>query len=674
MLATPITQDSKHELDLSPSLKPPTENNLIDASITNNTNNNNNGNQISTTVKIENDNALSEIRDDDEDDDEDDDDTTKRIEIGKSVTIFQKILGKKWDAYQIALSLFIVGRLSREELMEDISFVLENEETSKMHNQLLLSILANCYREEPFDGVTSSVFGNASKKRKSGTTSSQYEKLKKDILSLSIRERIRIKGITKDPTKRSVIQNSMAMSRQALVPKVPIVTNNHHQQQVNNNSNSTTSLNGSPKSNDANIQQQSVNKTNTLEMTMIAVKDILDMVNEPLCSETYELPERKRMRDIMLGLARERGLLGGVSMKAVDVLYLGLQYHLKSIISNIIDNMKVKESLDDDDDATNLEIETGMINVRDTNIEDKDDDADNDDDYDVDQNNEYHGDEVTNENEISNEDNEATENNENEDKDSEDKDSKNKNENENNEKDKEEENENEDEDDGATTITSSSTRKLNESEDTKDENLSEVNNDNEVTLETTNAEENVVLNRDKSEDTKLEKENNIQNTNEPIENDDTKKHTLDENKDSRTKRRKFTITTEDVFDSFSLTPYTIQPYGTLDLLIDNKLKNDDDYDIIAEEVMESKRQNNSMWAEIDRVITDTGFNGLNSYIIPNKLSDISHLLKPNERIGDPNAAGSGSESSNTNLALRDKDIGTPNELSWVINDLLAEDP
>jgi transcriptional coactivator HFI1/ADA1 len=480
----------------------------------------------------------------------------KRVEISKFVKKFQQKLGDEWDAYQIAVSLFIVGKLSRNELIEQIAPVLENKETKHMHNQLLMSMLANCFKREPLDGISSSIFGNSSKKRQSTNKSSQYENLKKDILSLSIRERVRIKAITKESGKKGIMQNVMVMSRQALIPKVPIVTNHLKNNNIENlktndvnagpNSGTNTNLNGSPKSvtntsnsdigSNDNASTGNNISSNNLEMTLISVKDILDMINEPLCTESFEFPERKRLRNFMLGLIREHGLLGSVSMKSVDVLYLGLIYHMKSIITNLIDNVRI-----------NTEIDSSKFDK------------------------------------------------------------------------------------------------------------------NEMAADTySTAESSSCIGK---------------------------------------KRKRITITVEDLLDSFSLTPHMIQPYGTIDYLLDTKLKNDDDYDIIYREFLTSNHQHttycttnmkntgvkitntsnvnntktNDIWDEIERVITETNYNGQENYVFPNKITDISHLLKSHKTIEQEKISNPNDPVPKINLALKNKEIGTPDELAWVLNDLLGEE-
>ncbi|KAH3662548.1 hypothetical protein OGAPHI_005800 [Ogataea philodendri] len=237
--------------------------------------------------------------------------SSRRIEIDNLVVEFQKKLGKNWDVYQVTVSMFLVGKLSRSELMEELDQILDKT-TVRFHNQLLLTNLANSLRDEPLDGTSYSGFGNQqlSKKRKAGTKSSQYELLKKDILSLSIRERRRLKGIKRESGKRGMVNSVIALTRQAIVPKVPIVTNNE------------SSISG-----------------NTSQWA----QDVLDGFQTPLCSETYELPDKTHLDSRVLGIAREHGLVGPVGEGVSDVLSLGLEYHLKLLIERAMDMVRLRQ-------------------------------------------------------------------------------------------------------------------------------------------------------------------------------------------------------------------------------------------------------------------------------------------------------------------------------------------
>lgn len=366
-------------------------------------------------------------------------------DVGSIVSRFQKLLGAKWDRYQTSISLFLVGKSTREELLLEIDDVLANPLQRKLHNQLLVAMLANSFKSHPMDGIGGG-FGSQ-RKRKNMSKSSQWDEIKKVVLSLPIKERMRIKAITRESGKRGLTSNIIVQTRQALVPRIPIVTSSSQELQNKN-----------------------------LARTMVSVKDILDMVNAPLSTEAYELPERTALRDRMIGSAREYGILGSVSLKAADVLYLGLQHHLKSIISSTLDT---------------------------------------------------------------------------------------------------------------------------------------------------------VISRS----------------------------------DNKPGKRTIHLTMEDMFDMFTLAPHMIEPYGSMDLLTDSMLKNDDDYDILTryKELVEPSL------VESEHII-NTGPGGP-VFVVPEKISPISYLLKPKSSIKQEPQALQGSQGSSQYTS--ESTLGTPEELQWLINDLLA---
>lgn len=232
-------------------------------------------------------------------------------DVGAIVGVFQKRLGaERWAQYQGHLSAFLTGRTTRQELLLASQDVLQTKQHRKLHNRLLLAMLAASFKAQGRgDGGAQGGFGSQ-RRRKTQKGGSQWEQLKQVVLSLPIRERMRIKAITREAGKRGLTSNVIVQTRQALVPKVPIVTGNTPEIQNRN-----------------------------LARTMVSVKDILDTLNAPLCTESYELPERTVLRDRMLGTAREGGVLGTVALKAADMLYLGLQFYLKEIVSAAMDNV-----------------------------------------------------------------------------------------------------------------------------------------------------------------------------------------------------------------------------------------------------------------------------------------------------------------------------------------------
>ncbi|CDK29611.1 unnamed protein product [Kuraishia capsulata CBS 1993] len=235
-----------------------------------------------------------------------------RIEIENLVNEFQKRLGKNWDGYQIAVSLFLVGKLSRQELVEELDGILDAR-TIKLHNQLLLANLANSVREGPIDGISTAGFGGSSlgKRRKdSRKNSSQYERLKKDILALPIRERRRIKGITREAGKTGMVNSCITLTRQSMLPKVPIVNNKE------------TGIAG-----------------NTIQWA----QDVMHGFQTPLATETFEIPDNDSLKARMLWIAREHGLIGQLNDQVVEFLLHALETHLRGLVESVIDVVKYRK-------------------------------------------------------------------------------------------------------------------------------------------------------------------------------------------------------------------------------------------------------------------------------------------------------------------------------------------
>ncbi|CCH41113.1 Transcriptional coactivator HFI1/ADA1 [Wickerhamomyces ciferrii] len=239
---------------------------------------------------------------------------SKRIEVETLVKDFKKKMGNNWDKYQTTISAFLIGRLSRGELTAVLSELLTDSKLVRMHNQLLLANLANALRDGPNSASANSGFGGigSNKRKKDGRVkaSSQYEKLKKDIMNLPIRERRRIKTITRESGKRQMANSALTLTRQSLLPKIPYVNDK-----------------------DKNLTG------NTVEWT----QDISHGIQTLLSTETYSLPDHENLRSRMLGIAREHGLTGTVDKGAVDLVYIGLENYLKGIVEQAIDTVRYRK-------------------------------------------------------------------------------------------------------------------------------------------------------------------------------------------------------------------------------------------------------------------------------------------------------------------------------------------
>lgn len=243
--------------------------------------------------------------------------SSKRIEVENLANDLQEKLGSSWDNYQTTISSFLVGKLSRKELTLILNDLLVDPKMVRMHNQLLLANLANALRDGPNSQTAKSGFGsnNTNKKKKNDRVkaSSQYEKLKKDIMALPIRERHRIKTLTRESGKTRMVTSMLTATRQSLLPKVPFVTDQENKDNIKP-------------------------KGNTAEWT----QDITHALQSLLGTETYSLPDMDVLKTRMLGIAREHGLIGNISKDALDIVYLGLETYLKQIIDCAIDTVRYR--------------------------------------------------------------------------------------------------------------------------------------------------------------------------------------------------------------------------------------------------------------------------------------------------------------------------------------------
>ncbi|EJS41495.1 hfi1p [Saccharomyces arboricola H-6] len=305
----------------------------------------------------------------------------QRIDLGAMIEELTSLLGKEnWTKYAQIISLFILGKLSRKELSNELELLfspslvnLENPNTNhrhslvRLHNQLLLGIFANSLRENPLgrNGNESSWgFGNGSnnsnnKLKKINKHNSQIEVYKKIVMSLPISDRNRLKMITKEAGKRGFIFCSVFQARLNNIPKIPIVTNPESLKRV---------------------------KSNNLKTPLEWSQDIMNGFNVPLASESYSLPDTDSFYLRMVGIAREHGLVGTVDARCVELISLALDQYLKNIIEFTIDTVRYRRKKYSDYYDLN---ESGLYKsvsemaadkIKQSN-DDKDDGDDGDDDY-----------------------------------------------------------------------------------------------------------------------------------------------------------------------------------------------------------------------------------------------------------------------------------------------------
>lgn len=237
----------------------------------------------------------------------------KRLELERHIREFQSKLGNDWEKYHETLSLFLIGKLSRPELIKVITPLLKNG-LLKYHNKLLLLNFANSLRDGPLDFLNEfASFWNKKAGKATKVKSTQYEKFKQNIMGLPIKERRRIKNITRDSGKRGKLNAGITLTRHTLLPKIPMIQDKEQQQlQVNNL-----------------VQWQ---------------QDVVNGINTPIATENYEIPDYDNLSRRVLMTMREYGLTGGLNAGVLEVLSLGLESHLKNIMESAIDVAKYRKN------------------------------------------------------------------------------------------------------------------------------------------------------------------------------------------------------------------------------------------------------------------------------------------------------------------------------------------
>lgn len=315
----------------------------------------------------------------------------RRIELAPLIKEFREFLGEKvWCEYYSTLSRFILGKLSTTEFRFFIQrnftkYELEKLKSSKQiqenanyeqkfikyHNKFLIAQLANAFKDAPDpSSVSNEGFGflntlsdgthrkNLKLINSSTNSNDEREILKRTVMGLTIKERKRIKHISKNTDPRICFAidkfslGMVAQDRYELLPKVPAILQHEAstgQSSMKLNSASDTTLSKNSK-NDKNINLLPKDKKEEIPVTPttpgsslnnIATysNEILEGIQAQLASELYELPANSHLHTRITGIMRESGLLGTLDNNTVKMIQMGLESYLKNIIEAAIDTV-----------------------------------------------------------------------------------------------------------------------------------------------------------------------------------------------------------------------------------------------------------------------------------------------------------------------------------------------
>lgn len=327
---------------------------------------------------------------------------SSRIDVDSLMNEFRQELGaERWENYRDSLTHFLMGKLSRAELVRCLREQLGlNGAAMKNHNTLVLSLLTNACREAP-PGAESSLAdwkANTRGKSKHSGMEASNDLLHKEILSMPVRERRRIKNIAKDAPNYlrdplfALPNMDLEASRYAMLPRIPIPVDqsrlgaNEGAGGPNGNVNGGVGANagaGASASAGGNLRagpggvgalngsrnaagsaaaaaaaaagvasdnrREKEKDSNPLMDPLLNLhpgrssgpltwtQDIIQGFETPLISESHELPDESTLGTRMLSLALENGVLGGIGPGTTDIMLLGLESYFRSIIDQLFE-------------------------------------------------------------------------------------------------------------------------------------------------------------------------------------------------------------------------------------------------------------------------------------------------------------------------------------------------
>ncbi|KAF9897805.1 hypothetical protein BX616_004953 [Lobosporangium transversale] len=214
-------------------------------------------------------------------------------------------LGENGPSYWQALTDFVQGKLNRQEFDFYANLYLSRK-NAPLHNQFILANIHNAQKEAPPPSKGSVGWGKG-KRGKDGKLLREKDpkrrKMKNQILSLGKAERERIKGLKETHKKSSMMIKQRLKEHRVSRPMAPTVS----------------------------------------QPALIAEYNRGN--HAPLCFDSKELPNFESMRDRMVAVAMENGLMSGVQEGAVELMLHALESHIKNIISNCIIKLRSNRAL-----------------------------------------------------------------------------------------------------------------------------------------------------------------------------------------------------------------------------------------------------------------------------------------------------------------------------------------
>ncbi|KAF2203115.1 hypothetical protein GQ43DRAFT_439117 [Delitschia confertaspora ATCC 74209] len=232
--------------------------------------------------------------------------TAPRIDVEPLYTTLKSGMGDaEWSDYKVAVSKFMMGNLNQTELSHSLRKILRTPSLEHAHNQFIVAIFGNIFRDPPESGVASWVSANDKPTTGTGNKPAGDEaekRLKHEVMQLSRRERKRLKMIQQsqgDGWDR--FQEEMMEYHRERTIRIPEV--------------GMAGAGGFQKTNwDLEIRRRYA---------------------QPLFTETHEFPDTDSIAARMVPIAYENGLPGGAALDCAAFMNIATETYIKEALSNV---------------------------------------------------------------------------------------------------------------------------------------------------------------------------------------------------------------------------------------------------------------------------------------------------------------------------------------------------
>ncbi|ORY10170.1 transcriptional regulator of RNA polII, SAGA, subunit-domain-containing protein [Clohesyomyces aquaticus] len=232
--------------------------------------------------------------------------TAPRVDVEPLYTALKSSMGDaEWAIYKEGIARFLLGNLNQEELTRRLSPILSTSFLENTHNQFILGIYQNVFRDAPEPGVASWVSANDKPTQtgaKPNTGDEAEKRLKHEVMQLSRRERKRLKTV-QDGVKEvwDPFTSQMVEYQDARRIKQPDT--------------GPASAGGFQKTN--------------WEL------EIRKHYTQPLFTETHEFPDTETISARMLPICYEYGLPSGHTPDCPSYMNIATETYIKEALSNL---------------------------------------------------------------------------------------------------------------------------------------------------------------------------------------------------------------------------------------------------------------------------------------------------------------------------------------------------